>query len=177
MPSRGFARLARVVTVVGATILLSGVARATVESSCAAPCKVPPKSALFVRESGGNLNAGGYGSIAGTLRKGMPKTVLRLEASATIDLTNPLPRFMLMPTVNGVGPGVLGFVVGLCSPNDVYCSATGTFWFDIDALEAAHPGAFIGKPLNIVLSGGPNQVSNGGQKYDMTFSAQIVNKR
>ncbi len=36
------------------------------------------------------------------------------------------------------------------------CSATGTWWLDLDAAEVAHPGMFYGKPLNIVLGGFTN---------------------
>jgi hypothetical protein len=68
------------------------------------------------------------------------------------------------PTVNGVtmepGSGATHFsMTQQCPSNITFCTVTGMFWLDLDAAEAAHKGIFLGKPLNITLSG---EACNGG---------------
>jgi hypothetical protein len=58
---------------------------------------------------------------------------------------------------------------------NVRCAATGTWWLDIDAAEAAHPGQFVKQPLNIVLIG---QELTGHGDIDLvaTLTARVQNK-
>jgi len=68
------------------------------------------------------------------------------------------------PTVNGIGmepsAGITHFSISQqCPANVTFCTVNGTFWLDLDAAEAAHKGMFLGKPLNIALSG---EACNGG---------------
>jgi hypothetical protein len=59
----------------------------------------------------------------------------------------------------------------------VDCTVTGTFWLDLDAAaEAADPGMYLGKPLNISLSAGSVAGGYSGRPYKETLSAQLVKK-
>ena len=51
---------------------------------------------------------------------------------------------------------------------------TVPFWLDLDAAEAANPGVFIGKPLNIELLGGAFSSPDG--IYHATLSARMEKK-
>ena len=182
MSSLSFTRVTRGLTVAATLVLLSSTAFAAVESSCPAPCKNPPKWALFVRETG-TLDAGGYADpLFGHLSKGIAKTVLRIDISAVVDQMTPMSRLVIQPEVNGLyytGPP-LGLVDNSCDiTKSTYCSVTGTFWWDIDALEAAHPGEFVGKPLEILVWAGAFLGGNvgAGSKYVVSVSAQVVKKK
>jgi hypothetical protein len=173
-----FARTARTLTVLGTTALLSTAALATVESSCPAPCSIPPRTTLFVRDAGGSMPAGNEVILNGTLLKGVRKTVLRVEATITMLVSDPnITRLTIAAALNNLGPA-LGEAQTLCDSNKAqFCTATGSFWFDVDALEAAHPGLFLGQPLNIQIVGTPGGASATGALYTVSFSAQVVKKK
>jgi hypothetical protein len=174
--SRSLLRFCRTLTVLGATAMLSGNALAVVESSCPAPCPVAPKTALFVREAG-NLAAGGSAFLPGTLQKGVKKTVLRVDATFTVDVDPTVPGLWIMPTLNGINAGNL-HPFALCeSSRATICTVSATFWWDIDALEAAHPGQFVGQPLDIILWGGNNFGAGSGLPFQASFAAQVVKKQ
>lgn len=181
MSSRPLIRVIRGITVACATVLVATPALAVLESSCPAPCLKPPKSVLFVREDGA-INGFGYAtSLHGTLRKGTAKTVLRLDVSATLQLSpNPIGRFLVDASVNGIDASpVLNLQGNACdNTQSIFCSVVGTFWWDIDALEAAHPGMFVGQPLKITVVAG-NLFGGGGtgDPYVMSFSAQVVKNK
>jgi hypothetical protein len=175
-------RLLRNLAVVGATAMLSSAAFATVESSCPAPCTTLPKSALFVRETAGVLGQGGFlPPLEGTLRVGTRKTVLRVDASVTVEVDASVNGYYIDAYINGRDlSSSKGYVPSFttCDNTRSYlCSVTGTFWFDIDAHEAAFPGEFVGKPVTITLTGGNLHANGNGRPYQASFSAEVVKKK
>ncbi len=167
--------------VVGA-VLLAGAASAALQSSCPAPCTKPPKSIVFARETDGILdNFGHMTPIGGTLAKGIAKAVVRVEASANVFLIGKnFGELSLGASVNGVTDsdpnGEIAFFRTSCAPDGFLCSVTGTFWFDLDALEAAYPGTFLGQPLVISVGGGSPYDTGQGWPYGITFSAALEKK-
>lgn len=166
----------RTLTMAAAGALLATNALAMVESSCPAPCTVPPKTSIFVRETGA-LGTGGYIYVPGTLQKGLKKTVLRVDATFVVDVDPTLPGLWLRPKVNGIkidGPLTLTVCDSARAAN---CTISATFWWDLDALEAAHPGEFIGKPLEIMLEGGNMFGSGQGMEFQASLAATLVKKQ
>ena len=160
-----------------ATALLSTAAFAA-ESSCPSPCATPPKWALFARDNGGT-DQWGIEYLTGTLLKGTRKTVLRIDASVIMKSAANVSGVSVVPHVNGYLASQLGAsqMFPCTSPSPDYCTTAGTFWFDIDAMEAAHPGEFIDRPLNIEMHGRTVPFGVTGLQYEASFSAQIVKKK
>ena len=82
--------------------------------------------------------------------------------------------FYVFPRVNGVGLNPLDLSAAVSCAAAVDCTATGTWWLDLDAAEAAHPGSFIGKPLNVDLLG--QNVSGPGYFGYAGLRARLVKK-
>lgn len=61
-----------------------------------------------------------------------------------------------------------------CHPcsSTYFCSLTGQWWLDLDAAELAHPGVFIGQPLDIQLQA----FSNVSTKIAVSLRARMVKK-
>jgi hypothetical protein len=179
MSPHAFIRSVRGLAVIGAAILLSTSAFAAVESSCPSPCLNPPKSALFMRDTG-KINGNGYAAgVVGKLRKGVAKTIVRIDVSANVEVSTPLSRLLVFPQINSVDADTIGLFGNACDQNtSFFCSVSGTFWWDIDALEAAHPGKFIGHELNIVVAAGTFLAGGGlGDAYVLSVSATVVKKK
>ena len=106
------------------------------ESATVNPIPVPPATLLTA-----------------TIAKGKKKNVIAVEAMLTAS-NGPALKFTIRPTVNGVAmePGGAAAQAG-CSAS-VPCTATGTWWLDLDAAELANPGIFVGRLLTITLLGG-----------------------
>jgi hypothetical protein len=117
--------------------------------------------------------------MSGTLLKGTRKTVLRIDAYVTMVSAPNVPGVYVSPSVNGYVASQLGSsqMFPCTSPAPALCTASASFWFDIDAMEAAHPGEFIDRPLNIELSGGSVAFGASGLQYEASFSAQVVKKK
>ncbi len=165
-------------TLVLACALAATPALAVVTSSCPAPCARPPKYALFMRDTN-KLDANSYTvPLAGTMSRGTAHTVLRVDATAAVMGSGSILSLQLYPIVNGQYQDS-SFVgdVNACAQTHPFCSITGTFWFDIDELEAANPGSFVGQPLNISVQAGAQTGSDPGASYHLTFSAQVVKKK
>jgi hypothetical protein len=119
----------------------------------------PGTNSVFVSASGLSLPPGGMPTtlLSGQIKKGKRKTVLAIEAMLAKNGTGaPSGVVAITPTVNGVA--VEPSSGGVTFPAKVSCAAigcftAGTWWLDIDAAEAAHPGMFVAQPLNIVLVG------------------------
>ena len=117
--------------------------------------------------------------VSGTIAKGKPHRVLVVEGM--IAAIGPGENAYTKPQVNGidfeptddVGTG-LAASVNCASTATLACTATGTWWIDLDAAEAAHPGMFYGKPLNIVLGGFTNL--NHGISVAAVMNARLEKK-
>jgi hypothetical protein len=181
MSNRRSRRGLRTLALAGATAMLAGAALADpIESSCPDPCTTPPKSALFVRQPHGQLIANGdIVPLEGTMRVGTRHTVVRVDTGIVI-LTNFDPNLKgvyVTPRLNEYYSASYFAVHAFPCSGIANCSATGTFWFDIDALEAAHPGKFIGQPLTVRLEGGNTATASGGLDYEANFAAEVVKKK
>lgn len=169
--------------IIGATLVAAVAALAATESSCPPPCTKLPKSSLSMRETS-TLDAGGWASLlTGKLNKGQAHTIVRVQADITVDMLTPMNRVMLEPQLNGAyyTGAPLGITGSVCDSNkSTYCATSASFWWDIDAMEAAHPGEFVGKPLDVWMWAGAFMGGNNvgaGSKYVLSFSVQVVKKK
>jgi hypothetical protein len=136
----------------------------------------PGKSSVFASGYGFTLAEFPGNTLSGTISKGKKKTVLVIHTM--IHSTPGVPVHLIgtvsvngQPTEPKMGLG--GFISGQdCRANNsIGCTLTDVRWFDIDAAEAANPGAFVGLPLVIDFSGG---VLNGAGAGAIGFSSMTV---
>jgi len=100
--------------------------------------------------------------LTGTILRGKRNRVLVVDA--TFGSLAPGENAHIKPLVNGVGleptddfGNGSGVAINCPSTATLTCTASGSWWLDLDAAEAAQPGKFIGRPLTIELRGGTNQ--------------------
>jgi hypothetical protein len=165
-------------TLIAGAVLIASPALATLQSSCPAPCAKPPRYAIFVRETAGNLDANAHLTpLTGTLLKGTRNTAVRVDATVTVEASSGPASLFLWASLNAQSPGVGYDGHGTaCADTHPYCTMSMTLWFDIDQLEAAHPGKFVGQPLTVMLAGEGLTGGGGGAPYWATFDAQVVKK-
>jgi len=129
--------------------------------------------------------------LTAQIKKGKRHTVIAFEAMAALFGDPSLPLHVeINPDVNGVvatdcvpasGECNLGINTAgrmTCPPlstGTFTCNAVGTWWFDVDAAESAHPGMFVGKPLNIVLNGAES-TGAGVSNFKATLTARVQKK-
>ena len=164
--------------VVGCLLAAPPALAASFGSSCPAPCLKPPRYALFMRESA-TLDANSkIAPLIGKLSRGTARTVLRLDATIFTLGNGTIGSVFVSPTVNGKSfDPVYASIVGACVTGQSACTVTGSFWFDVDELEAQHPGQFVGQPLNMSLAGGALSGTGPNANYTAMFSAQVVKKK
>ena len=111
--------------------------------------------------------------LTATISKGKNRTVVAVEAMITAS-AGPALKFTIRPTVNGVDMEPSGAASQEGCSASIPCSATGTWWLDLDAAELANPGTFIGKLLTITLIGG----EEGGAAVDghVTMTVRLEKK-
>src|SRR5262249_15094639 len=113
----------------------------------------PGKTSVHVSVTGAPFNltpSSNRITLAGTIAKGKKKEVLTIDAMAQTERTaSATNEIELTLTVNGfaVEPARTLSDNRTCS----LCGLAGHWWLDLDAAEAAHPGMFIGQPLDIQL--------------------------
>lgn len=136
------------------------------------------KTNAHITQSALNVT-GGYANVLSVqLPKGVKKRILEVDAQL-IETTNNATAIGLMVYVNGYAmePSTSGSapVVDNCTASTVGCTAQGHWWADLDAYETAHPGEFIGLPLNIEMraakSPGAGTTTGKG-----TISARLMKK-
>lgn len=160
-------------TIVIATLLIAPVVR---DSNGARAANTSPgkKSAFASSDFGGNgdIPASGPPLLSVTLEKGKRKHVLAIEATLTsgVDLVPGALTFGVV--VNGYEAEPKSACCGsfFTHPCGGACTHTGTWWFDLDAAESAHPGTFIGQQLTIELLGGeiPSNYPQGAGAVSMS---------
>ena len=99
---------------------------------------------IFVRETAGTLDANAnLTPLTGTLLKGTRHTVVRVDATVTVEAggVGP-PSIFFEATLNDQVAGYSGHGKA-CADTRPYCTLSMTLWFDIDQLEATHPGMFV----------------------------------
>jgi hypothetical protein len=87
----------------------------------------------------------------------------------------------IKPVVSGVafeptddiGNGASPAGVNCPDTATVTCSASGSWWLDLDAAEAAHPGTILGKPLIVELKGFTNAFNGIPGPLVVTMSAAL----
>ena len=129
----------------------------------------PGNNAVFASKAGVSLPGCNTTTILkATIKSGKSKHVLMVQAMMLFEgqlspVTGPV-EIGARPNVNGIwmepSAGATHFSISQqCPVNVTFCTVNGTFWLDLDAAEDAHKGMFVGKPLNITLSG---EACNGG---------------
>lgn len=154
----------------------------------------PGTHAVFVSATHLSLPSGGGQKelLTAQITRGKRHTVIAFEAMAGLfgDPSVPL-HVEINPDVNGVvatdcvpmaGECPLGINTAgrmTCPPmgtmDFLSCNAVGTWWIDVDAAESAHPGMFVGKPLNITLNG-VESTGAGASDFKATLTARIQKK-
>jgi len=111
-----------------------------------------------------------------TIARGKRKRALKIDAMLTIrDLGAFIPG--VSPSVNGFGDIIHPFARAIDTCQGITaCSASGSWYVDLDEAEALHPGSFIGKPLQVDLivgeiAGGPDTVP-----WDASLTVLMVKK-
>lgn len=128
----------------------------------------PGKNSAFVSASGVMTSL--TTQATAVIERGKKNTVLAIEASYSDGASYPTAAVVrvlgLRAFVNGFGvqpnPSVPYQYITDCGFADtapVACTVTGTFWFDIDAAELAHPGNFVDRTLVVELQAG--DLTNG----------------
>jgi hypothetical protein len=124
--------------------------------------------------------------LKGTIISGQASNVLMIAASfiarnSSDPLCLPTDVDIFPPRVNSISTnpdGLVGFISARahCDMSGGFCpTITGTYWLDLDQAEAAHPGMFIGQPLNITLLGRWFG-ANCSVLTTLTMSAELVSK-
>jgi hypothetical protein len=90
-------------TLVLASVLAATPALAVLSStsSCPAPCLKPPKSALFVKETGVLDANSKISTVTGTLSRGTAHTVVRLDATIFVLGQGKIGNLLMSPRLNG----------------------------------------------------------------------------
>lgn len=154
--------------------LIAAVLLSPVISQAASVTTSPGKNSVFAREGAVLTANGDFPDLTGQIEKGKKKTVLKIEATTMIEGHAAVPGAYLAVTVNGLAASMAS---GQCDQaSSHFCSLTGTYWLDLDAAELIIPGAFIGQPLNITLTGGNSAVAGAGLQSIASFSAEVVKK-
>jgi hypothetical protein len=119
--------------------------------------------------------------LTGTIAKGLPKRILMVHGLLTSIGAG--ENAYIKPRCNGVDFEPTddfgnGSASSVNCPADatLACSASGSWWLDLDAAEAAHPGVFIGKPLVIELLGFTNLYNGIPGPLVANMSAQLDRK-
>lgn len=147
----------------------------------------PGKNSVHVAASG--LSLPGFQTSAvlttlltGTIEKGRPKRVLTVQGLLTSMGAG--EHAYIKPRVNGVyfeptddfGNGAAAAGVNCPTTATLTCSASGSWWIDLDAAEAEHPGTFIGQPLVIELLGFTNSFNGLPGPLIAEMSARLEKK-
>ena len=163
-----------------------------VTSAAFADSSVSGRTVAFVSHEGFPLDPCCEIDPSVTIPRGRKGRVLKVEATfqANINVVGPnvcpnQPKSVeLFPVVNGVGLEPSSFITAHnnCAPcSDAFCllgcGTSGNFWIDLDQAEAAHPGLFIGQPLNVVLIARSFGNAGGCQLLtSASMSAELVTK-
>jgi len=146
----------------------------------------PGSNSVFVSASNLTLLTGSTSLLTGTITKGKRKTVVAVEGMLTGIGSSAGPRVEeIWPTINGIvvepkfkstpDPDTAQVNCPTITSSSGFCTTTGTWWLDIDAAEAANPGMFIGKALNITLMGAEVK-GNGDNGLEATLTARVQKK-
>lgn len=154
------------------TVWLSHVAADTVSGKQFAAASSEEVSPLPNPDPGNPL-------LTATILKGRSKRALVIEAMV-VDRSSALIFLRMGPSVNGVAVKPFANTAVPCDPSNgiTACTASGVWWLDLDAAEAANPGVFIGQPLVVTLVGGDVITADGPGPgpYDASLVVRMIKK-
>lgn len=113
--------------------------------------------------------------LTATVRRGKNRRMLFIQGSLDYNGTDG-SVIGVVPTVNGIAVEPFARAVAYCT-NGLCDTAAGSWWLDVDAAEAAHPGEFVGKPLLVRLIGG--EISSSADTdgvWNASLSVQMLKK-
>jgi hypothetical protein len=113
--------------------------------------------------------------LTATIMRGKRHRMLFIQASLDYNGTDG-SLIGILPTVNGWGVEPFSSAVAYCT-NQLCDTAAGSWWLDLDAAEAAHPGVFVGQPLLVRLLGG--EISSSADTnglWDASLTVQMSRK-
>ena len=121
---------------------------------------------------GGPMPSADVSLVSVSITKGLKKNVLVVHGELTGRGNGNASAVRINAAVNGHGmEGETAY--GNCGGSEG-CSATGSWFLDLDAAEAAFPGSFIGQTLTIELVGG--DAANPGRTGTINLVAELVKK-
>lgn len=136
----------------------------------------PGKTAVHAQATGNLNTVGDITTMTGQILKGKAKSVVEINATISIMPSSNLPGAYLRARINGINANH-GNTYSQCQQvSSDRCLITATFWADIDALETANPGSFVGQPLDIEIAGGNVLAYNDPLAYWATFTARMGKK-
>lgn len=122
-------------------------------SAMAAGTTSPGKSSVYASVSGVTLDGSNTVKMSGQILKAKKKHVLEIEATTMATVPTDDNAIGTQVTVNGFGdiiqPDSNYNGVEQCDSAFINCTSHAVLWVDLDAAEGAHPGLFIGQPLDI----------------------------
>lgn len=132
----------------------------------------PGKFAAAVSQSEVDLLQGG--TVSGQLEKGKKKRILKITGRTDPEGMHGYLRSYI--TVNGIAveplEGLYGDQAATYCTGGYPCLINATWWLDLDAAEAAHPGMFINVPLNVVMTAYASVLVQGR----MSLMAELIKK-
>ena len=138
-----------------------------------------PANATFNAASGVVLNDGNNApvvALSAVLKQGRKKHVIAVEAAMQV-ATSVASLPSLRVQVNGFAANGPTVTIDCKLVNSVRCPLAGSWWLDLDAAEAAHPGVFIGKVLIVELLAGNETVSPPtNPPAEVTMTVRLVKK-
>ena len=146
-----------------------------ITQSCDPDCAIkPPKTAVFVAQTGDLDGSGAGAPVTATLAKGGKKSVVKVTWTYEwFSLGNTFRSFI--PKINNKFATNFAVINHLDSCPSGSCTRSATTWFDLDFLEAQYPGQFYGQPLVVTFTSA--RAVDAGNTYQSTLAAEIVKKK
>lgn len=121
---------------------------------------------------GGPMPSADVSLVSTSITRGLKKNVLVVHGELTGRGNGNASAVRINAAVNGHGMEGEG-AYGNCGGSEG-CSATGTWFMDLDLAEAMFPGSFINQTLTIELVGG--DAANPGRTGTVNLIAELVKK-
>lgn len=121
---------------------------------------------------GGPMPSADVSLISTSVQRGLRKQILVVHGELTGRGNGNASAVRINAAVNGHGmEGETAY--GNCGGSEG-CSATGTWFMDLDEAEAMFPGSFVNQVLTIELVGG--DAANPGRTGTVNLTAELVKK-
>ncbi len=116
------------------------------------------KNVAYTTVTGLPITSSSFAALTSVeLPKGAKKRIVEVDVTLN-ETSNTATGLFMDLTINGyqIEPLASGSDFQgneACNTSANRCTAHGLFWADLDALETAHPGVFVGQPLTIAARG------------------------